>query len=192
LSKGGTVSVFDKAARVMSARHAGLIATSGGHRFTSQDYTLSPAVQWSDAGNAVTLDVPWKSLGTTVFGTWLFIAFRLFTITAGRAPAVSRWLKATLVKVLIRRKTRAPITHRRRLVVAADGIDIEDELQTPWSSGDVEAVEQFTAIHMGSSLYADARTFKAGQGAASWPLAARVRLRATLSRAGVAWRQEQH
>lgn len=191
LSKGGTVSVFDKAARAMTARHAGLIATSGGRRFTSQDYTLSPTVEWSEGGNAVTFDVPWKSLGTPVFGPWLFVAFRLFNMTAGRVPAISQWLKDTLVGVLIRRKTRAPITHRRRLVVAADGIAIEDDLQTPWHTGELEAVEQFTAIHMGSSMYDDERTFRGGEGNASWPLAARLRLRATLSRAGAAWRREQ-
>jgi hypothetical protein len=191
LSKGGTVSQFDKAAGVMSARHAGLIATTGGRRFTTQDYTLSPKVEWSDGGNAVTLEVPWKSLGTTVFGTWLFIAFRLFSMTAGRVPAVSQWLKDTLVRVLIRRKTRAAIRHRRRLVVTADGIEIEDELQLPWTTGSVAAVEQFTAIHMGSSMYPDVRTFRGGDGSVSWPMAAQLRLRATLTRAGISWRQEQ-
>jgi hypothetical protein len=191
LSKGGTVSLFDKAARLMSARHSGLIATTGGRHFTTQDHTLLPTVEWSAGGNAVAFDVPWKSLGTTVFGTWLFIAFRLFSMTAGRVPAVSQWLKDTLVRVLIRRKTRAAVTHRRCLVVTAEGIDIEDDLQLPWTSGSVDAVEQFTAIHMGSAMYPDARTFRGGAGSVSWPMAARLRLRATLTRAGVSWRQEQ-
>jgi hypothetical protein len=174
----------------MTARHSGLIATTGGRRFTSQDYTLSPPVSWNEAGDAVTFDVPWKSLGTTVFNTGLFIAFRLFTITVGRAPFVSRWLKDTLVKVLIRRKARAPITHVRRLVATPDGIEIEDDVQTPWTDGRIEALEQFTAIHMGSSLYDDARTFAGGEGNAEWPMSTGLRLRAALTRAGAAWRRE--
>jgi hypothetical protein len=190
LCKGGTVSLFDKATRRMTARHSGLIATAAGRRFTSQDHTLSPAVQWSDSGDAVTLDVPWKPLGATVFNSWLFIAFRIFTLTVGRVPFVSQWLKDTLVHVLIRRKARVAVTHRRRLVATADGIDIEDDLQLPWTSGELDAVEQFTAIHMGSSLYDDARTFAGGEGIVSWTLAAHLRLRATLSRTGVRWQRE--
>jgi hypothetical protein len=54
----------------------------------------------------------------------------------------------------------------------------------------MQAVEQFTSIHMGSSLYADARTPRGGDGAASWPIAGRMRLRGALSRAGTTWRQE--
>ena len=60
LSKGGTVSVFDKATRRLSARHAGLVAARGARRFTSQDYVSSPAVEWPTPGAAVTLQVPWK------------------------------------------------------------------------------------------------------------------------------------
>lgn len=190
LSKGGTVSVFDKVTQRMTARHSGLIATSDAGRFTSQDYSLSPSTQWSGDGDSVTVDVPWKSLGITVFNTWLFLAFRVFTITAGRVPAISRWVKDTLVHVLIRRKARVAITHRRKLTATADGIEVEDDLTLPWQSGTMAAVEQFTAVHMGSSLYPDARTFAGGDGAMTWGLAGRLRLRASLTRAGARWRQE--
>jgi hypothetical protein len=190
VSKGGTVSLFDKLERRLGARHSGLVAVHDSERFTTQDHTLSPPVAWSSDADVATFSVAWKSLGTTVFSTPLFLAFRLFTVTAGRVPAVSQWVKDLLVKVLIRRKRRAPIEHQRRLTATDEGIDIVDELTLPWSSGELQAAEQFTAIHMGSSLYADARTFRSTEGVVAWPLAPRVRLCASLTRSGAAWRRE--
>src|SRR5438093_5780005 len=40
ISKGGTVSVFDKLERRLAAHHSGLIAIHASERFTSQDHRL--------------------------------------------------------------------------------------------------------------------------------------------------------
>jgi hypothetical protein len=103
---------------------------------------------------------------------------------------VSRWVKDALVAVLIRRKRRAPVSHRRRLTATEDGIEIADELILPWTSGKLQAVEQFTTIHMGSSMYDDARTFRSVKGIVAWPLTKHVRLRASLTRSGAVWHRE--
>jgi hypothetical protein len=190
ISKGGTVSVFDKASRRLSARTSGLVAGHGGERFTSQDWQLSPPVT-HDAGTGVLkTTVPWKTLTTTVFDSPMFIAFRIFTLTLGRFPAVSRWLKQQLVRALIVRKKRPGVRHERTFRADAEGIHLVDELATPWDSGDLEAVEQFTAIHMGSALYADQRTMGPGPAVATFPLKRRITLRGSLTTAGAVWQAE--
>jgi len=120
------------------------------------------------------------------------MAFRLFTLTVGRLPIVSRWVKALLVRVLILRKSRPPVRHERTFRIAADGIHIADTLETAWVSGELRVVEQFTAIHMGSALYADRRTFGPGPAIATFPLRRRMTLRGAMTTAGASWQAEQH
>jgi hypothetical protein len=190
LSKGGTVSVFDKTTRRLCARHAGLIATGGGKRFTSQDYSLSPALRPAPDGRSVDLEVPWKTLGTTVFGPTLFLLFRVFTLTLGRLPAVSRRVKELLVHTLIRRKTRPAVQHTRHLAIIEHGIEIRDVLQFPAGVAGFSAVEQFTAVHMGSALYADVRSRGTASGG-HWPAGTGpVRLHGRLTTAGTTWEIE--
>ena len=119
VSKGGTVSVFDKAAARLTARHSGFILQAAGATFTSQEHRPAPTVTWNTDQTVVSFDVPWKSLRTTVFGSWLFLAFRLFTLTLGRAAVVSRSVKALLVHALIRRKQPLRVRHARTLRVLA-------------------------------------------------------------------------
>ncbi len=189
LSKGGTVSVFDKITRRLSARHSGLVAVRQGKYVTSQDYQLSPAARWSADATSVELDVPWKTLKTTVFGPFLFLAFRLFTLTLGRLGAISRWLKELLVHTLIRRKSRPAVTHVRRIAIVQDGIEIADDITLPAGMSEVRAVEQFTAVHMGSAFYADIRSVGPSAGVQTWmvPATGRLCLRGRLTTAGATW-----
>jgi hypothetical protein len=161
---------------------------AGSRTFTSQDHTASPAAQPA-GGRALAIDVPWKTLKTTVFTTWLFIAFRLFTVTIGRVPAISERVKALLVHILIRRKQRPSITHRRTVTVTDAGVEIVDQLSGLPPGAAVQAHEQFTSIHMGSSLYPDIRVASAGGEPPAWtvPVSGRLALRASLHATGAAW-----
>ncbi|MCU1385419.1 MAG: hypothetical protein JWL71_4116 [Acidobacteria bacterium] len=190
VSKGGTVSVFDKASRRLTARHSALMFERGAERFISQDFQRSPEAIYAPAGATLQTTVVWKSLETKVFGSPLFMLFRLVTLTVGRLPMVSRWLKVTLVRVLIQRKRRPAVVHQRTLRVEADGIHVHDEIETPWDSGELSAVEQCTALHMGSALYADARSAGPGPLLVSWPAARRMALRGKLTTAGAEWRMD--
>jgi hypothetical protein len=192
LSKGGTVSVFDKGSSRLAARHSGLLILDNGRAFTSQDYTLSPQVSWQDEGRSATIEVPWKSVGTTVFSTWLFLAFRLFTVTVGRSAAISARVKALLVHALIRRKRRPPVTHRRTIRVADTGVEIADVVSGAPAGATLQAVEHFTAVHMGSSLYPDIRIASATGETPSWtvPVDGRLRLTGSLGLGGARWHDE--
>ena len=195
LSKGGTVSVFDKATRRLGARHSGLVAVRQGTYITSQDYRLSPAARWAPDSTSVEIDVPWKTLKTTVFGPFLFLLFRLFTLTLGRLPAISRWIKDLLVHTLIRRKSRPAVTHVRRIAILEDGmegIEIVDDITLPAGTSEVRAVEQFTSVHMGSAFYADIRSAGPSAGMQTWtvPATGRLRLRGRLTTTGGSWSDE--
>lgn len=188
LGKGGTVSVFDKARGRLAARHAGLVLEDRGRAFTSQDL-VTPRAVWDAGGAAVTLEVSWKRLRTTVFSPWLFLAFRLFTITLGRIPAVSRAVKGALVYVLIRRRRRPAFRHRRALALAADGVEVRDELAALPAGATVRAVEAFTAMHMGSALYPDIRVASLSGTEPAWTVGAngRLSLAGRLAVSGASW-----
>ncbi|NNM20055.1 MAG: hypothetical protein HKO55_02110 [Gammaproteobacteria bacterium] len=190
LSKGGTVSLFDKQQQRLAARHAGLVAIDGKRHFTSQDYTLAPAVEWSDGQQTATLTVPWRSMDQTLFSPLLFVGFRLFNMTIGRIPAASRALKRLLVRVLIRRRRRPTITHTRTLRVDADTVRIEDDITVPSSVDSLVVAAQFASIHMGSSLYADIRAVENSTSTTTFACRDRIRLTATLGPAGAQWRMD--
>lgn len=173
LSKGGTVSVFDKEKRLLAARHAGLICCWNGKVYTSQDCIMFPPVVWSEDKQSLEIEVFWKSLANRVFNPSLFIAFRLFTLTLGRYPVVSRWVKDLLVQVLIRRKKRLPIRHQRNIHLKENGVVIKDDIALPSGAKDLCAAEQFTAIHMGSSMYCDIRSVKSSAGVVNFPVGER-------------------
>jgi hypothetical protein len=189
LSKGGTVSVFDKVTRRITARHAGLIAQWRGNAYTSQDYQLSPAVVWETDRQAVKLVVPWKLLKLPVFTSLLFIAFRIFTLTLGRFPTVSRWVKQLLVKVLIRRKSRPPIEHIRQLRLTEVGVEIDDRLQLPSGMVGLQSLEQFTSVHMGSSMYCDIRSVGSSAGLVEFKGTGEVRLHGFLGLENATWQE---
>lgn len=190
LSKGGTVSLFDKQQRRLSARHSGLVATTGTRRFTSQNYTLQPPVAWSEDGNTVRMKVAWKNFDQVVFSPMLFIGFRLFNFSLGRLPAVSRWLKQLLVHVLIRGKSRPAIVHRRTLRVSGEAVHIEDDIALPAGVEGLVSAAQFASIHMGSSSYTDIRAIEGSTATTAWQCKGRVRLVATLDLSGARWRME--
>ena len=192
LSKGGTVSVFDKSGARLRARHSGLLATAGSTRITSQDHQLSPAGRWAADGTAVEIVVPWKTLKTIVFTPIAFVAFRLFTLTLGRVPSISQWLKGLLVHVLIRRKSRPAVIHTRRIAILDDGVSIDDDIQLPAGTATLSSAELFTAVHMGSSWYPDARIAGPAGAVRRWavPSSGRLRLRGRLTIAGATWSAE--
>lgn len=102
ISKGGTVSIFDKLGKRIVARHAGHYLTWQGRIYTSQDHLLNPVVSWGLNGNEATFSVPWKSVSRMTFTPLLFLGFRMFTLTF---PMRTK-LKGRLNKILLRQAAR--------------------------------------------------------------------------------------
>ena len=86
---------------------------------------------------------------------WLFLGFRMFTLTLGRVPALARWVKARLVRTLIYKRRTIDVRFTRRIEFTDDAVRVKDVLAGPGGSGivDLRWSARFTTIHMGSSRY---------------------------------------
>jgi hypothetical protein len=86
---------------------------------------------------------------------FLFVAFRLFTLTIGRVPALAAWLKRRLVRTLIYRQRHVRVHLTRRVEFDERSVTVRDRLRGP--DGDrLETLQwsaRFATIHMGSSRY---------------------------------------
>jgi len=84
------------------------------------------------------------------------------------------------------------LTRRRRFVASSYGVEIADDIELPAGVTELSAIEQFTALHVGSALYADIRSAAPSAGVQRWEVAApaRLRLRGRLTSAGAAWSAE--
>lgn len=99
-------------------------------------------------------DCSFQSVPTVRFTPEKFVGFRGFSLSVGRNAAAARWLKQRLVKVLIKKRSQAPGSLRRRISFGADGrLTVEDAITG------VEAkptpLDRHVPIHMGSARYTD-------------------------------------
>ncbi len=190
LSKGGTVSIFDRKQKRLVARHAGLVVKSASGVFASQEYKLNPTVQTFSAVNGevgFALEPAWRRVKVPVFTPFLFLAFRAFNISLGRLQVVSQLIKRLLVFVLIRRKGLIKLQHRRRLSWSDGELRIEDEIEFDRAVKSLSIVEFFTAIHMGSAAYPDIRAIAGRSGLLEFAEGRKFRLVGRLGRDGVRW-----
>ena len=88
--------------------------------------------------------------------SWVFMAFRFFSLTLGRFPIVARGLKKLLVKVLVTRKKKAKSKLKRKITFTSGSIFIEDKITDSMDLSDNSSywlASKFSSIHMGSSRY---------------------------------------
>ncbi|MFM9941289.1 MAG: hypothetical protein ACKVP7_17540 [Hyphomicrobiaceae bacterium] len=87
------------------------------------------------------------------FDPWRFMAFRGFTTTIGRLPALARALKDVLVGVLIRRRTPQTAALERHVAFSANGRLTIDDTLTGLEATATPLVRS-VPYHMGSARYA--------------------------------------
>jgi hypothetical protein len=155
LNLGGTVKLWNTASGALLYEDCGYGLRSG-RRFFSSQTAASPAMLSDDGAPDLRfrVEATFSAVPRVRFGPWRFMAFRSFTLTLGRLPAMAKAIKQLLVKVLIRGKT----THAARLVRtvtfrAGGELLIEDELSG--LDAPVLALARQVPIHMGSARYAD-------------------------------------
>jgi len=153
-SKGGVFKLFDRSQRRLVSSDCGFVGRlRNGQLVASQVLDRSRRAEISD--DRITVEAPFYAVKRTVFRPLTFMLFRLVNVTLGRVPAVARWVKSLLVKVLITRRRATPLTLRRTIVLGRDGIEVRDHLQ----AGQRLPLERlgrqdvFSTIHMGSSRY---------------------------------------
>ena len=64
-------------------------------------------------GGRIELDAEFVQVNQRVMTPWLFMAFRLFSLTWGRFQAIADRIKRILVEALVRRRRTVPLALRR-------------------------------------------------------------------------------
>lgn len=154
LSKGGILKIYDKNTGELSYSDCGYIKTHKRHKSSSQSTSLSTT--WIKEEEIFSIKAPFIYLNQTTLYPWRFITFRLFSLTFGRHPFVSKHLKRLLVSILVTRKKRVNITLQRRVDFHENKIVINDLIEG-WAAGqkgeELYWSPKFSTFHMGSSRY---------------------------------------
>jgi len=152
VSKGGVLKIFDRACRKHVYSDCGYIGQlQNGKLFSSQVHRSRPA---GVATEEISVEGAFFKAAKPVMQPSRFLAFRVFTLTAGRFPGIARWVKNRLVRALIYNQKALDIRLRRRIEFQDDRIIIRDTIGGNGSRvRSLERGEVFTTIHMGSSRY---------------------------------------
>jgi len=152
-TKGGVLQVFDRADRRLALSDCGYLGRLRDGGLCSSQQQDGARELLIEPGR-VEIEAGFYDVSRPTMTPLRFTLFRLFTLSAGRAPVLARWLKNLLVRVLIQRKKPIGLTLRRVIRLDESGVAVEDTISG--NDGRVERLEwgeRFTTIHMGSSRY---------------------------------------
>jgi hypothetical protein len=161
LSKGGVVKLYDRRSGRPVASDCGYWARLGDRRVVSSQSLTRPPRSKVEGGR-IELDAEFVQINQRVMTPWLFMAFRLFSLTWGRFQAIADRIKRILVEVLVRRRRAVPLALKRIVTLLPSEVIVEDTL-TGSVGVTVEAVaagDKFATIHMGSSRYFQAQELR--------------------------------
>jgi hypothetical protein len=153
-SKGGIIKLFDRRTCRLVYSDCGYIGQQRNRkRVTSQHF--DPARPVEVAPHKLTLASSFVRVSRPAMRPWLFLGFRVFSLTLGRSAALARWLKQCLVNVLIYRKQPIGIELRRMIEFHDRHVTVLDQLGGAGLANleEIRWAPAFTTIHMGSSRY---------------------------------------
>lgn len=153
-ASGGAIKVWDVSTGALAYQDCGY-ATDLNDGNVGLSHAASTWRHREAEGNLeIEVDGRFRVLTQARFDPWRFVAFRLFSLTVGRAAPVARWLKDLLVRTLIRSRRDTGAVLSRRIVIATDGrVTIEDRVSGARS---LRALDRQVPVHMGSSRYTNA------------------------------------
>jgi hypothetical protein len=154
LSKGGVLKVYNCKKRELSLSDCGYWAMLKNGRITSNQ-GLNRSGQINREGNKFLIKVPFKAIKQKNLSPFLFILFRLFSLTFGKVRSIAYWLKFFLVKVLVTGHRPVPINFTRKVRFSKNEIHLEDQIDMT-ENLDLKMLKseaKFSTIHMGSSRY---------------------------------------
>jgi hypothetical protein len=153
-TKGGVVKLFDREAGRLVYNDCGYLGRlAGGKTFSTQQQDGSEASRVEEG--RIEIEGSFFEISRPTMKPWRFAAFRLFSLTVGRMPAMARWLKNLLVKVLIYRRRALNIRFERTIEAGESEVTVTDRIKGD-AGGRIESLRwtpSFTTIHMGSSRY---------------------------------------
>jgi hypothetical protein len=166
-TKGGVIKVWDRTTGRLVLSDCGWVGRTFDGSVASTQYH-DPDRPVTVEGDRIEVGGELARAARPVMSPLRFMAFRGFSTTVGRFAGVGRWLKQQLVRVLIYRRRRLPVTFRRTITFDNERITIADRLRGD-HEGRLESLRRgaiFTTIHMGSSRYFVLNELKAEPGPA--------------------------
>lgn len=154
-SKGGVLKIYDKKTGKLAVSDCGYwYDLPEGGRASSQSFSRENDAEISTKSAVVT--APFAKIKQRVMTPWLFLAFRMFTLTLGRHNSLGLKVKALLVKVLVSGRKTIGLTLVRRIDFSEAKVMIQDEIRGPVADKGklhLQIGTKFSTIHMGSSRY---------------------------------------
>lgn len=153
-SKGGVIKLFDRRTRRLAYSDCGYIGQQRNRKRVASQH-FDPARPVELGPHKLTLATSFVRVSRPVMQPWLFLGFRVFSLTLGRSAALARWLKQCLVNVLIYRKQPVGIELRRTIEFHDRHVTVRDHLEGAGLANleEIRWAPAFTTIHMGSSRY---------------------------------------
>ena len=153
-AKGGVIKLFDRRNRRMVYSDCGYIGKLHSGRVFSSQHQDPQRKVLVDADN-IEVSGSFSEISRPVMKPPRFIGFRCFMLSIGRFPALARWLKQYLVKVLIYRKRTLAIDFNRTIRFGEQTVTVQDRIAGPDGKrvASLQRSTRFTTIHMGSSRY---------------------------------------
>lgn len=153
-AKGGVVLVFDRLKKALVLRDCGYVGKLGRRRVIASQYQ-DRGRPVEVAEDHIVVEGRFCEVTKPTLTPVRFLGFRVFSLTAGRIPALAHWLKRLLVRVLIHKRRELGIRFKRTIEINDRDVHVIDEItrnggpsvQTLWWE------PTFTTIHMGSSRY---------------------------------------
>jgi len=170
IARGGTFKLYDRHSSTLVDADAGIFARLGDGQVVSSQ-TRPDESDWQASADECRLRVRCVKVNQMVLSPSRLIALRVFMATIGRWPRMALWVKALMVKILVRNRTSVPLVWSRTIRFTADGLEVDDRLE----GAEVREVWRAAfgaAIHMGSSRYFQPEELSAGVDRASPELAA--------------------
>lgn len=154
LSKGGVLKVYDRASTKLVASDCGYFAQTHGKKTVSSQ-GFSRQGDWEARDGEIIVRTGFTQINQRVQTPWLFLGFRVFSLTLGRFQSAAYWLKNILVRVLIYRRSPSPLRLTRNVRFEKDRISVSDRIETSKTLPLLRLASEpkSSTIHMGSSRY---------------------------------------
>lgn len=153
-SNGGVLKVFDRVTGRLILNDGGYIGTTPeGRQITTQ--VTDRSIECCVSGTSVEIETAFFELSHPMPAPLQFIVLRVLNVSLMRSIRLGNFVKALLVKLLIRRRDPVAVRLTRRVTFAPDAIRVSDRVMAKGklALATLECGKPFVGVHMASSRY---------------------------------------
>lgn len=153
-SNGGVLKVFGMPDKNLLWNDAGYIGELVNGKFITTQMTDTNRV-YNISAQEISLQVPFYDMPRSLPGPFQFILLRILNVTIMRNIFLGNLAKSLLVKLLIRSRSRTPLSLTRKIFFRQDQVEVQDEIRMsrPVRLKRLEYARPFVSIHMASAGY---------------------------------------